>query len=116
KSQRFHSFILILLISFSSWAYAKLNLVQQVDDGVWRGSQPKSKIDFARLQEMGIKVIINIQRADDKSVAPEKAAAENLGFKFIQIPLVAKDRPADENIDEIFRELLRTKNHPVYLH
>lgn len=97
-------------------AFAKLSLVQEVDDGIWRGSQPIARKDFVQLQEMGIKVIINIQRKDDKRVAAERAKAEEMGFKFIHIPMDPLTAPSAETMNAIFEELTKSRNHPLYLH
>jgi protein tyrosine/serine phosphatase len=119
--QRFHSakfFISLLLAAFIalsfSFAQAKISRLQEVDPGVWRGSQPSSAADFDKLEEMGIKTIITLQW--DKSVDLEKTRAKKSGIKIIQIPLNARERPGDESIEKIFKELLNPKNRPVYLH
>lgn len=116
-SRRFTSLALALVfLAFPLSALAKLSLVQQVDGGVWRGSQPTAQRDFAKLKEMGIKVIINIQRIDDSKVKVERKAAEESGFKFIHIPIDARARPDDGTIAQVFKELRKKSNQPVYLH
>ncbi len=104
------------LFLISSLASAKLNLLQEVDKGLWRGSQPKTEDDFRQLKKMGIKVIVNIQRPDDKSVEAEKALAEKYGIEFSHLPLVATGYPDDKEMNLIFKEIEDRENYPVYFH
>ena len=93
---------------------AKIDRLQNVVPGVWRGSQPTALKDFDQLQEMGIKTIINLQW--DSSVENEREIAESRGIKFINVPMKARDWPSDTDIKKIFDSLLNEKNHPVFLH
>ncbi|MBK9294735.1 MAG: tyrosine-protein phosphatase [Oligoflexia bacterium] len=111
-----HKFILIFLTIFclSLPLQAKIERLQNVTPGIWRGSQPTAKADFTQLQQMGIKTIINLQW--DSSVETEREIAKSLGIKFINVPMRAREWPKDEDIKKIFNELLNEQNHPVFLH
>ncbi len=107
--------VLTLLFIFTSFA-AQAEIVRflQVSDKFFRGSQPESNEDYAKLKENGIKTIINLRW--DKSVEKSKKQAELLGFNFINVPLRGDERPAEDNVEKVLKEINKKENGKVYLH
>ena len=104
-----------LLISFfGTNTQAEIKRLLQVDEGVFRGSQPMTEEDYQALEKMKIKTIINLRW--DESVTESKVMADKYNFKFFNFPIVAKETPKTETLKSIFSILLDAKNQPVFLH
>jgi tyrosine-protein phosphatase SIW14 len=93
---------------------AKIDRFQEVAPGIWRGSEPKNQSDFEMLKGLGVQTIISLEW--DSGVKAERAQAHSNGFEFINIPIVAKDRPEDAAMAEIFKYLLSKEHQPIFLH
>ena len=108
--------LLLSLFVFISYFESQAEIVRflQVSDKFFRGSQPKTEEDYKLLKENKVDTIINLRW--DKSVAKSKAQAEALGFKFINVPLRADKRPADQDIETVLAQINNEANGRVYLH
>lgn len=72
----------------------KIKNFGQMDERFYRGAEPK-KEDYASLKALGIKTVIDLQ-AEPSDYA--KDAAEAAGLRYINIPIVDKSYPTEENI------------------
>lgn len=84
----------------------------KVTDTYYRGAQPKED-DYGKLASLGVKTIIDL-RDDPKDYA--KSAAENLGMKYINLPLSDKSYPATDAADKFLSLVNDKDNQPVFVH
>lgn len=82
----------------------------QLDQGLYRGGQPKDG-GFQSLRQMGIRTVINL-REDN----PERQVVESLGMKSIHIPLSAAKGVPDPAIRQFFDILRDPSNYPIFFH
>ena len=83
----------------------KIGNFGQMDENYFRGAQPLPD-DYAALASLGIKTVIDL-RNDPTDY--EKAAAEQAGMKYINIPMSGWKRPKDSDIDQF----LKVANDPA---
>src|SRR6185436_2566697 len=83
----------------------------QMDEHYYRGAQPKEK-DYAKLKALGINTIIDLQIKPTKY---EKADAEALGMKYINIPMYDDKYPTDDAINTFLKEVNDPANGTVYV-
>ncbi len=84
----------------------------KINPDYYRGAQP-DHAGFAELRQLGIKTIIDLQKAPDPR---EPAWVRDAGMKYINIPLSSR-RPAKEAQSEYFLKLVNDpRNLPVYVH
>jgi tyrosine-protein phosphatase SIW14 len=81
---------------------------------MFRGGQP-GKEGIQALADLGIKTVVSL-RWSPKLVAAEKTAVEQMGMKFVSIPLNYWNVPTTAIIDEFFDLIHDPANRPVYLH
>jgi len=77
----------------------------QMTERFYRGAQPKED-DYADLKALGVKTIIDLQ---EEPKPYEKPAAESLGMRYINIPMVDKGYPPDAQI----QQFLKLANDPA---
>lgn len=83
---------------------------QAVTESVFRGGQP-TDAGFRFLRQKGIKTVINLREEND-----EKGLVENLGMKYVHLPLSAWDPIPDRAIRAFFRVVSDPASHPVFFH
>ena len=102
------SAIVALIFSFSINALAKSNPnfpnvkiknFGQMDDRFFRGARPKDE-DYKALAEIGVKTVIDLT---DNSRAEEQPAVEAAGLRYINIPMVDKNYPSIEQVNEFLK-------------
>ena len=87
---------------------------RKVEDGLFRGGQPKEK-DFESLQKLGIKTVISL-RSDETVTNWEKKIAQQYGMELINLPLDAW-REMPEGVPERFLEIVSDLGkRPVFVH
>ena len=79
----------------NSFANIKIGNFGQMDDRFYRGAQPLES-DYQSLKDLGITTIIDL-RNDPTDY--EKAAAEALGMKYVNIPMSGWKRPQMEDVN-----------------
>lgn len=80
----------------------------------YRGGQ-LGKEGIHALSELGVKTVVCL-RWSPKVVAAERAAVEQMGMKFVSIPLNYWKTPTTKIIDEFFDLIHDPSNRPVFLH
>ena len=97
------SFVVVLVVVSAGFSQTspskdfsniKIKNFGKMDDRFYRGSQP-DKGEFQALKDMGIQTVIDLQ-ADPESY--EKAEVEAAGMRYVNIPIVDKSYPTEENI------------------
>lgn len=88
----------------------------RVTPAIYRGAQPQ-KEQYAGLAALGIRTVINL-RSTPSRAERERRIVEDLGMKYVNIPLRGYRTPPDENIHEALAELdLATRtNSPAFVH
>ena len=113
------AFALVLCVSSVGLAQEQLKVeelpkLSQVNPNLYRGGQPKEG-GIDRLKQMGIKTIINLRDADDRSRS-EEGEAKALGLRYFNIPLPNFDRPDDKTVSQILSLIATAENQPIFVH
>jgi protein tyrosine/serine phosphatase len=85
----------------------------RVDAVLYRGSQPEGA-DYADLQALGVKTIINL--TSDDADPSEKAMAEQAGMKYVQIPMTTHTVPTQAQLAQFLSIVNDPANQPAYVH
>ena len=95
-------------------AFPNLNIRNfgQMDVNYYRGAQPK-KNDYNALKSLGVTTIIDLQ---DEPTKYEKAAAEALGMKYINIPMDDAEYPSEAAIAEFLKNINDPANGVMFVH
>jgi len=84
----------------------------QMDMHFYRGAQPQPE-DYKALAALGIKTIIDLR---DDPTSYEKANAEALGIKYVNIPMSDTHKPASEQVETFIHLAKDESNWPFYVH
>lgn len=112
--------LLTLVVSAPAFAQApagpdiKIYNFAKVNDAYYRGGQPLER-DFADLQALGVKTIINLTNEDDGR-QEERALAELHGMRYVHIPMTTRTPPTDEQIAFFMAIVDSGDGQPVYVH
>ena len=71
----------------------------QMSERFYRGAQPKEE-DYQDLKNLGVNTIIDLKEDPEPY---EKPAAEALGIRYINIPMVDKGYPPDSQIEQFLK-------------
>ena len=97
-------------------AGSKLKHFSMVDDGVYKGSRPKSDADYRFLQSLHIKYIVNLHVLPFMGI-PEKRKAKKYGITVITGRMNASPiSPSEKHVNKILATLRDERYHPVYFH
>jgi len=95
---------------------ASLKYFGSIDDGVFKGSRPKSDADYHFLQSLHIKYIVDIQTFSLLTHF-EKEKAKRYGITVIPgIMNASPFSPSEKHVDRILSILRDAHYHPVYFH
>jgi protein tyrosine/serine phosphatase len=86
----------------------------QVDENIYRGAQPTSE-GLRNLADMGVKVIVDLRHGKDHSES-EQRAAEQLGMRYINVPMEGLSAPTDEQISNLLAVLGAADKGAVFVH
>jgi tyrosine-protein phosphatase SIW14 len=85
----------------------------RVDSTYYRGAQPEGH-DYADLKALGVKTIINL--TSDDAEPNEKAMAESVGLKYVQIPMTTHTVPTSAQLTQFLSIVNDPASKPVYVH
>jgi len=91
-----------------------LPALHQVNEGFYRGGQP-SRAGLEQLHRMGMKTIISL-RQPSKAMQQEQRLAEQLGMRWVNIPMWFWWRPSDRQVHEFLAIVDDPANRPVFVH
>ena len=94
------------------FANVKISNFGKMDDRFYRGAQPK-KGQYQALKDLGIKTVIDLQ---DDPTDYERSEVEALGMKYVNIPIVDKGYPTDENIAAFLKTVDAPETGVFYVH
>ena len=83
----------------------------QVNDGYYRGAQPKGD-DYKALAGIGIRTVIDL--SDEQ--ANEAASVQAAGMRFVRIALTTRAAPAEAAVTQFLALVADPANQPVYVH
>jgi len=86
----------------------------QVDEGMYRGGQP-SRAGLKQVQQLGIKTIISLRRPS-KAMEEERRLAEQLGMRWVNLPMWFWWRPSDPQVHQFLSMVGDPANRPVFVH
>ncbi len=113
--------VLLLLISGISIAQTgtqsdftniKIKNFGQMDERFFRGAQPKES-DYKDLAALGVKTIVDLQ-TDPKEY--EKPTVEALGMRYVNIPMVDKKYPTEDQIAQFLALVDDPNTGKFYVH
>ncbi len=79
----------------------KIKNFGQMDERFFRGAQPK-KGQYEALKDLGVQTIIDLR---EKPKGYAKAEVEALGMRYVNIPIIDKAYPTEENIASFLKVL-----------
>jgi tyrosine-protein phosphatase SIW14 len=86
----------------------------QVDEHVYRGAQP-SDDGFKYLAKIGVKTVIDLREADERSDAEERVVTAG-GMKYVNVPMTGLTPPSGTEITRILGILEESATGPVFVH
>jgi tyrosine-protein phosphatase SIW14 len=86
----------------------------QVNDHVFRGAQPTGQ-GFESLAKLGVKTIIDLREAGDRSVS-ERKAVEAAGMRYVTIPFQGASAPSPANVAKVLALFDDASAGPVFVH
>jgi tyrosine-protein phosphatase SIW14 len=108
----------ILLLALTLPAFAGsvpgINNFYQVDQHVYRGAQPSDK-GFQYLAQIGVKTVIDLREADERSSAEENVVTA-AGMKYVNVPMTGLTPPTEAEISKILGLLEDGATGPVFVH
>ena len=110
--------LLLSIVSFAQTApqvkFQKIKIKNfgQMDERFYRGAQPKED-DYKDLAALGIKTVIDL-RDDPKDY--EKQAVESLGMRYVNIPMVSKQYPKGESVEQFLKLVDNPETGKFYVH
>jgi protein tyrosine phosphatase (PTP) superfamily phosphohydrolase (DUF442 family) len=108
-------FLLALTLpAFASSSAQGIKNFYQVDAHVYRGAQPTDE-GFQYLAEIGVKTIVDLREADERSKA-EEAVVRNAGMKYVNVPMTGLTPPTPSEISAILRILEDETPGAVFVH
>jgi tyrosine-protein phosphatase SIW14 len=102
----------VLALAQESPKYKELPNFHQVNQGVYRGGQPKSG-GLEKLKQLGIKTVINLRSEQDQAESSEAAAN---GMKYFNFPMDRFGRPNDETVEKVLDIISKSEHQPVFVH
>jgi protein tyrosine/serine phosphatase len=103
-----------LLLGLTGTARADLEL-KSVSPGLYRGRVPKSDEDFAELQRLGIRTVLDIRGNTPLASLRERRRVEAHGFKYLHVRMGF--RPLrDGTGDRVVAAMADEAYYPLYVH
>jgi tyrosine-protein phosphatase SIW14 len=90
----------------------KIKNFGQMDERFYRGGQPKEK-DYRDLALIGIRTVIDLREDPEEY---EKPLVEQLGMKYINIPMIAKKYPTAEATELFLKTVSDPASGKVFVH
>src|SRR5262249_318960 len=86
----------------------------KISDTVFRGAQPSLQ-GLAELKKLGVTTIVDL-RGNRGPVALERAQAEALGLKFVEIPVSGWSTPSTAQVAKFLKLLREAPSQKVFVH
>ena len=112
-----HKLILLFAVALPALAGSPapgINNFYQVDAHVYRGGQPTDE-GFAYLARIGVKTVIDLREADERSRAEERVLTA-AGMAYVNVPMTGLTPPTESEISKILGILEDDNTGPVFVH
>jgi uncharacterized protein (TIGR01244 family) len=86
----------------------------QVNDHIYRGAQPSNQ-GFSELARLGIKTVIDLREAGDRTEA-EKKIVQAAGMRYLSFPLAGYGAPPNDLVAKVLSLFDDTAAGPVFVH
>src|SRR5246127_3227876 len=86
----------------------------KVSDGLIRGAQPSAQ-GLAELKKLGVTTIVDL-RGNTGPVTWERAQAESLGMRFIDIPVSGWSPPSNSQVAEFLKLFQQDPTQKIFVH
>jgi protein tyrosine/serine phosphatase len=86
----------------------------QVNDHIYRGAQPSDR-GFGELAKLGIKTVIDLREAGDRTVS-EKKIVEAAGMHYLSFPLAGYGAPPNDLVAKVLSLFDDAGSGPVFVH
>lgn len=87
----------------------------KIDETLYRGAQPR-KEGFAQLKKLGITTIVDLRGEDPRKIAWERKQAEDLGIRFVSIPVGGWSPPSNEQVAQFLSLFGNGNTGKVFVH
>ncbi len=87
----------------------------QVSEAVYRGAQPSGE-GFESLAKLGVKTVVDLRVSGEHSLANEKRRVENLGMRYVSMPMQRLVAPSDAQVTALLALLTDRSAGPVFIH
>jgi protein tyrosine/serine phosphatase len=111
--------VVLLTLALNAFAqnevrFAELPNFHLVNSQLYRGAQPKAG-GLQRLKTIGIKTIVNLRGADERTQAEEQEA-RRLGLRYYNVALPEFSKPKDDDVERVLDLINAPENQPVFVH
>jgi len=106
--------LLVLCLPVFAGSAPGIKNFDQVDAHVYRGGQPTDQ-GFQYLAKLGVKTIVDLREADDRSKTEERVVA-GAGMQYVNVPMTGLTPPTDAEITKILGLLEDGTTGPVFVH
>jgi tyrosine-protein phosphatase SIW14 len=117
-SRRFAIIALVVgVASFPGFAQSNIAGVpnfHRVNDHLYRGAQPSDQ-GFQSLANLGVKTIIDLREAGDRSVS-ERKVVEATGMRYVTIPFRGMSAPSPVDVAKVLALFDDASAGPVFVH
>ena len=86
----------------------------KVSETLFRGAQPSAQ-GLAELKKLGVTTIVDL-RGNSGPVAWERAQAESLGIRFVNIPVRGWSPPADAQVAQFLKFVQQDPTQKIFVH
>lgn len=86
----------------------------KISEALFRGAQPSAK-GLVELKKLGVTTIVDL-RGNRGPVARERALAESLGMRFIDIPMNGWSVPANAQVAEFLKLFRQDSTQKIFVH
>jgi protein-tyrosine phosphatase len=111
-----HRLTLLLVFGLPAFAASAPGIknFDQVDTHVYRGGQPTAE-GFQYLAKLGVKTIVDLREAGDRSQAEERAVT-SAGMQYVNVPMTGLTPPTEAETSKILAMLEDAATGPVFVH
>ncbi|HET8964724.1 MAG TPA: tyrosine-protein phosphatase [Candidatus Acidoferrum sp.] len=87
----------------------------KINDSLFRGAQPREE-GIKELKNLGITTIVDLRGEDPGKIAWERAQAESLGIRFINIPVSGWSPPSNDQVAQFLKIFRDHPKEKVFVH
>ena len=87
----------------------------KINEVLYRGAQPR-KPGFAELKKLGVTTIVNLRGEDQNKIAWERQEVQELGMRFVHIPVSGWAPPSQEQVAEFLALFREHPGEKIFVH